>query len=640
MIMADIPENQSLQEQASAQSQVVTAPGGTPAQPSGAWLSEIRAAKKHMQKFWEKGDQITKRFLDKREAGEESVNKYNLFTVNTEILKATLYARFPKPIIDREFGDQNDDVARVAAMMLERCVRVKKRDDYDESMKAVVQDWLIPGLGQLWFRYEPTIVQQPVEGVLNAEGKPLMLDRIMNEEVIADYIYWKDFLWSPARIWKQVRWVARRIKLNKDDATKRFGEAIANQLSYKRGALSDDESTSQSDTDIVQYCEIFEIWCKRTKKVYWVTEGADFCLDVRDDPLKLPNFFPCPKPLLALHATDDLVPRADYLMVQDQYNELDDLNNRITVLERAVKVVGVYDGANEEIKRIFTEMMQNQIIAMASFRDFAEKGGFKGAIDWIPIDMVVKAIESLRSYRQELIAQIYELTGISDIMRGATKASETLGAQELKAQYGAVRTQDRQLSIASFVEECFEIKAELVRTKYQPQTIVTRSNIDYTEDVKYKDAALQFLKDPSQEWRIEVYPDSMAIPEFNSERDARMMFMRALAEILTAAAPILQQDAGAGTYILKIIQWAASSFRVGRSIETVLDEAINALQKKLAQPAPPAPPPPTEIAKAQNLLADADKKTAETQMILIEAGRLTKTPIEDPNAQPDRPPLQ
>lgn len=633
--MADIPENQTPEEQ--AQTQQSAAQKGV--QSSGAWLSEIRAAKKHLAKFWEKGDAIVKRFLDRREAGEESTNKYNLFTTNTEILKATLYARFPKPIIDREFGDQNDDVARVAAMMLERCVRVKKRDDYDESMKAVVQDWLLPGLGQLWFRYEPTIVSQPVEGVMNEQGQQLMLDRITNEEVISDYVYWKDFLWSPSRIWKQVRWVARRVKLNKDDATKRFGEAIANQLSYKRGALTDDQSTT-SESDIVQYCEIFEIWCKRTKKVYWVTEGVDFCLDVRDDPLKLQNFFPCPKPLLALHATDDLVPRADYLMVQDQYTELDDLNNRITVLERAVKVVGVYDGANEEIKRIFTEMVENQIIPMVSFRDFAEKGGFKGAIDWIPIEATIKAIESLRSYRQELIAQIYELTGISDIMRGATKASETLGAQELKAQYGAVRTQDRQLAIASFVEECFEIKADLVRTKYQPQTIIMRSNIDYTDDVKYKDAALQFLKDPSQEWRIEVYPDSMAIPEFNSERDARMMFMRALAEILTAAAPIIQQDPGAGTYILKVIQWAASSFRVGRSIETVLDEAITALQKKLAQPAPPAPPPPDQVAKAQDLLASADKKTAETQQILVETGRLMKTPIEDPNAQPDRPPLQ
>lgn len=624
--MIDIPENQTPEEQAKEDKK--------PPLKSETWLSEVRAAEKALNKFWEQGDKIVKRFLDKRESGNEDSNKLNLFTVNTEILKGTLYATFPKPMIDREFNDQDDDVARVASEMLERVIKVKKRDDFDSAMREVVQDWLLPGIGQLWFRYEPTITKETLPPIpdptTGGMAEPISYDKVINEEVLTDYVYWKDFIWSPCRTWAQCRWVGRRLKLSKSDASARFGAVVAEKLSYNLGAMGEKAQKGEKE-DLVKYAEIFEIWCKRSRKVYWVSEGFEFCLDVKDDPLELLNFFPCPKPLLALHATDSLIPRADYLMVQDQYVELDDLNNRITVLERAVKVVGVYDGANEEIKRIFTEAIENRIIPMTSFSQFAEKGGFKGAIDWIPIEATVKAIDALRAYRQELIAQIYELTGISDIMRGATKASETLGAQELKAQYGAVRTQDRQLTISTFVEEGLEIKAEIIRHKFQPQTILARSNIENTPDAEYAQAALELLQNPMVEYRIEVHPDTMAIPEFNAERDARLQYIRAISEYLTAAVPLIQQDPSAGVYLLEIMKWAAAGFRVGRSIEGVLDKAIKAMQKKLSQPAPPPPPPP-EIEKAKIDAASAEKLAqikADTEKLLNDIKLASQREIEE-----------
>ena len=45
----------------------------------------------------------------------------------------------------------------------------------------------------------------------------------------------------------------------------------------------------------------------------------------------------------------------------------------------------------------------------------------------------------LYQQREQIKAVIYELTGLSDIARGASKASETLGAQQLKSQWGSIR---------------------------------------------------------------------------------------------------------------------------------------------------------------------------------------------------------
>jgi hypothetical protein len=303
-------------------------------------------------------------------------------------------------------------------------------------------------------------------------------------------------------------------------------------------------------------------------------------------------------------------------MIQDQYKELDEINNRITYLERAVKVVGVYDKTQKAIGEIFTGNLDNKMIAADNYQQFAEKGGLKGMIDWMPIADIVNAIERLRTYRSDLIQQIYELSGISDIMRGATKASETLGAQELKAQYGGVRLQMMQMGVAAFVEEALEIKSAIMLKQFQPETLVTRSNIMMTPDKELAQQAIQLLKSNMVAFKVKVHADSMAVPEFNAERDARMQYLRMVAEFMTGMAPLVQQEPGSAPYLLELLQWGAAGFRVGRSIEGVLDRAVNAAKMKLEQAASAPPPPPTPednktMAAAKNLAAQAMLNTAK-----------------------------
>jgi hypothetical protein len=93
---------------------------------------------------------------------------------------------------------------------------------------------------------------------------------------------------------------------------------------------------------------------------------------------------------------------------------------------------------------------------------FAERGGIKGQVDWVPIDQVVNAIGHLRQYRQDKVMQIYEVLGISDIMRGSSKASETAAAQQIKAQFGSTRIQLKQFYIADWITQALRIKAEII----------------------------------------------------------------------------------------------------------------------------------------------------------------------------------
>lgn len=597
---------------------------------SARWLAEIKTADKNTEKWHETARVIVKRYLDRRGADTESQNKINLFTTNTNILISTLYAKFPKPIVTREYEDQDDDVARVSGILMERMLTVRPNDDFDSAIRYVVQDRLVAGMGTVWMRYDPTIEKKMSEEVLDDMGVVIQeaaeYEAVVDERVATDYVYWEDIIFSPGRTWEDLRWVARRVKMVKIDVEKRFGEAIATQVTFsKSNSKSNSDSDMGPEHDDLQYAEVFEIWCKRTKKVYWVTPGFDLVLDQKPDILGLSGFFPTPRFATAMTSTSNYMPRPDYLMAKDQYEELDEVNNRITWLERAIRVVGVYDGNNAEVERIFTEGFDNKIIPSRSFREFAEKGGFRGAIDWFPIEAIVNALDKLRSYRQDLITQIYDITGISDIMRGSSKASETLGAQQLKAQYGSVKLQHLQMEIANFVAEAFRIKSEIIRAHFMPETVIRVTNIDRSVDAQYKDEAVQLMFSPEYEFRVEVHADSMAIPEFNAERDARLGFLRAIAEMLTSAAPIIEKDPAAGITMLKLAQWAAASFRTARTAETIFDEAIKGIQKSLS--APKEPPPPNvelERIKAQVGIAAGESKN---RMAINAADNLVKLKI-------------
>lgn len=593
-----------------------------PAAPESAeyWVAQLSAASNETRNFRDAGRDIIARYLDKRDAYDDNLGyKVNLFTTNTNLMEALLYSRQPKPFVDRRFGDYSDDAARIAGIMLERTLVVQERSDADQAIKQAVLDRLLPGLGQVWLRYCPEIEHCKVDAVLTETGEVLQeafeYDRVVEETIKTDYVQWDDFFWSPARTWCEVWWVGRRLWMTKKDIAKRWGPEVAERMAYARGR-ADMQSRNAANSETIRrdqqsYAQVFEIWCKRTKTVHWVAKGYEWVLETIDDPLELSDFWPCPKPLLATHSNASVIPRADYTMARDLYEAYDMLNYRIFLLVEAVRVVGVYDQQSGQIANMLSPGMFNRMIPVDNWAMFAEKGGIKGQIDWFPLDQVVAAIERLRTYRQDLMQQIYEVTGMSDILRGATKASETLGAQELKAQFASMRLQAIQMTIASFVEAILTIRYEIMAKRYSDQSWIVQANMQYLDDPQLQELlpqAIELLRDPDRaQFRINVTADQLAVPDFNAERDARIGYLRALGGFIEQVMPMVQMDPASAVPMLKIIQWVSASFRSGRTIEGILDQAVAGLTQSLSQPKPPPPPDP-EVVKGQQEMAQSQQE--------------------------------
>ena len=148
------------------------------------------------------------------------------------MLKASLYAKPPDVDVSNSYKDSEDDVSRVAGNILQRMLNhdIEDGDEstYPDITKQAVGDYLVVGLGQVWYRYEVETRENETEAVTDPQtgvtlAAPIKYEAIVGEDAPADYVYWEDFWWSPARVWQDVRWVARRVYMNREELIARFG---------------------------------------------------------------------------------------------------------------------------------------------------------------------------------------------------------------------------------------------------------------------------------------------------------------------------------------------------------------------------------------------------------------------------------
>ena len=589
-----------------------------PVDASTKWLAELKLAKREDEKFIERGDRIIRRYRDDRKNFTTYGRRFNILWSNVETLKPALYGKTPRAEVSRRWKD-SDPVGRTASVIIERCLQYEiDKGDFDAAMKLAIIDRLLPGRGTVWVRFEQKELAQPVDalpGVEGGEAQVMPNAPYKYECTPVDYVFWKDVRYSPARCWDEVTWIARRVYMSQDDGIKRFGEDFKQvPLTHEPVGLDEMEKMGVEGLDDMKKAVVWEIWSKTTKQVFWVAEGYSKTLDIKDDPLGLDNFWPCPKPLFATQTTETLVPIPDYSLYQDQAEEIDMLTNRIAMLVEAVKVVGVYDASQQGVQRMLSEGVNNQLIPVDTWAAFAEKGGLKGVVDFMPLDSVLQALRECYAAREQAKQVVYEITGISDIIRGSTIASETAAAQQIKSQYASLRIKPRQNEVAQFASEVLRIKAQIMCDFYAPQTLVEMSGIMGTMDAQYVEQAIMLLKsEPARGFRIEVASDSLVEMDEASEKQSRIEFLGAVGQFMDRALPVTQQVPELAPLMGEMLMFGVRAFKGGRMMESAFDEAM----ARLNAPKPPEQPQPDpEQMKAEAMMqVEQDKIQLEQEKI-------------------------
>lgn len=595
------------------------------------WTLEFSDAKKWLKDARDSGNRAVRVYQNQRTTGSaveasEKLTKLNLFYANVQTVKALLYGKPPSVKVKRRFADANDDIARVAAIEAERILTADiERDDdnFATSVGLALSDWLLPGFGIVRCRYVADFESQGgTPAVIGPDGTELAPEVPPQEvktweDVETDYVYWQDCLWSPCRVFGDMRWMAFRVLMSREDADARFpdhaGKIPLNaKVSHDLVSGVDAEETSPWAR-----AEVWEIWSKETRTVQWFVEGYSEVLDTQQDPLGLEGFWPFPRPLMSNETTSAFRPIPDYEMARTLYQDADTLASRIAILESSIKVAGAYDKSIGNLASIVDGSDENKLIPIDNWAMFAERGGIKGAIDWFPVDMVAGVLDKLSQKLAEKQALIYQQTGMSDIMRGAAATGgATATEQAIKAKFAGVRTQSKQEEFARFCSDVQKIRYEIICKHFEIETIVQRANMQSTPDAGMAQQAAQLLKERGHEYRVSVDPDSVSISDLAQLQSERLEFLKVFGQIMQMVGPVMQQMPPLLPSVLEIVRWTMAGLRGASTIEGVLDQAIESAKQTAQQ------------AQSQGQKPDPKMKQAQAAMVINQAktqGDLART---------------
>jgi hypothetical protein len=138
------------------------------------------------------------------------------------------------------------------------------------------------------------------------------------------------------------------------------------------------------------------------------------------------------------------------------------------------------------------------------------------------------------------------------------------------------------------------------------------------------DAVMALLRDGAmRSFRIDIEVDSTITGDESQERQDRTQFIDATTKFIQAWGPIVAEQPLTAQLAGELLLFGTRAFRVGRSLEEVIEETVDKLEQQAAQPKPPPPIPPEEQAKIQQAQikaqAEGQKGQMEMQIKQIEA---------------------
>ncbi|MGO7589957.1 hypothetical protein [Rhizobium leguminosarum] len=664
--------------------EATTLPGGEKydlAKVGAHWQQELERGQRYFKSWVDRCTKIEKIYLQQNDQ-QSAKRRFAMLWANISVLQPAVYARVPQPVVERRFKDA-EPVARMASELVERNLAYTADDaDLDSVMRSVRDDFLLCARGSVWLRYEADFepldmgVEPSDPAGATAAGSPM--EQITDERICIDYVHWSDFLHSPARRWKDVTWVARRVPMTDGEFDKRFPEGRASLAANGAGSNHGTNQTERAQNEGKTY--VWEIWCKTENYTVWIAEGSPVALEVSEPPLKLARFFPCPRPAFGTLSTSSLIPVPDYVYYQQQCDEIDMLTERVNKLTDQLRLKIFYPSGDGSVSPAIEKAMRPEndtvMVPIPEWAAFTDKGG-SNAIVTLPIDEVQKVIVACIEVRKQLVEDVYQITGISDIVRGDTQASETATAQRIKSQWGSIRIRDRQAELARFARDIVNLAGEIICDQFQPETLMLVSGIQLPTAAQKQQVQMQMQQQQMQQqqaamraqqmgqpapppqppqippevqkmmeqptidevvellrndsvrgFRIDIETDSTIEPDEDAEKQRRMEFVQMVGGFMQQAGAIAQQTPMLVPVMVETLLFAARGFRAGRQLENTLEQVGAQLSQSATAPKPPPEPTPEQMINLKTAQVKAGAEEKKAQLSVAQAQIEHQTTVE------------
>lgn len=603
------------------------------------WLLELKLADKREKDWRDKGVKIWDRYRQK----QTRKHSFNILWSNTETLRPAVYNSLPAPDVRRRYPDA-DPLGKACSEVLARSLEYGlDTTDFDHQIKSVVLDALLPGRGIARVRYVPSLRQvgvtaaehdedeeQHEEGGEALEGQSEEVDW---EQAPIEQVAWDKFRMGLGKTWGEVPWISFEHKFTRDQLVDKFGD-IGKLIPLDN--VDDDDVKAERDeqtAEAFKTAKVYEIWDKEEREVLFIAPGyKESPVQTLDDPLRLTEFWPIPRPLYAIEDSDSLVPTSLYAQYQEQAEELDNVTRRINVLIKGLKMRGIYDATLTEL----SELMRgedNDLIPAQNVTALLERGGLEKAIWFMPIEQAARVLQILQLQREATKQVIYEITGISDIIRGTSNAQETATAQQIKSNFGTMRLKKMQAEVSRFIRDLMRMQAEIIGEHFQHETLSTMTGLQFPTMEQKQQAMMQYqaqaqqaamsgqqpppppnlppaweeicqvLKDDKlRTFKVDVETDSTVSASAEGDLQGLREVLTGLSQIIQGFGPAVQMGAMPVDVVKQLMLTVARRSKMGNAVEDAID--------KIQQP----PPPQQQQQPVDNSpQVEAAKQQGETQ---------------------------
>lgn len=573
------------------------------------WKTQIETAKSNLGKYYNQVEKCD-------EAYHNTDLNYNIFYSNTEILSANLCISNPKPDIQRRFLKRleknklkSNTYATVARILGGAVEYVGDVAALDEEMLCAIKQLIVAGRGIIWIDYEPKI-EKDDQGI----------EYVARREIRIESLQPKEFLYSSAEKKNDVWWVARRHLLSRNDIRLRFGYSPDDsELKFK-----------QDDETQLMRGEVWEIWDKNTKKRGFILLSDARCqmLEESDDPYTLESFFPV---AVIDYVTDKLTPVPEYMIYKKQADLLEVVAKRSAQISDEIKYVTLIGSQDKDIAQKISQARNGDVLSIPTVDIVSAVGSL---VATTPIDKAVQILEQLQLQKERLKADIYDVTGISDIMRGVTNAQETATAQKIKGVFGSLRFQARQKKVQNFRRDIYRLIAEVVAEHYDEDTLaditctylpseqdkieiktaahsgaqLNPEQADLLEQPTWNDVMGILRSDKLRNYTVDVETTATAFDD-TEQQNAAIRELTQLYLQMVQSSDMLSPATLKG--FIPLVKMNLSSIKVSSAVANQLEEAVESAYKQSEEEAQQPQQPNPEVLKAQ---ADIEYRKGELEI--------------------------
>lgn len=580
------------------------------------WVDRLKEAEKREERWYKDAEKAEAAYLcDNEDVAGAEVPDFNILHSNVETIVPAIYNSTPRPDI-RPRHNADDKQAKYIADLHERVIAALIDDNrLDQEVESNAQDAFMAGRGIVRLKFDADVTEMVA---IDESGNEVPAgEQVSNERILFECVSWRDYREGPAQRWEYVPWVGYRHHVSDEER-----ERLENPEFKVEGEKKDQPKD----------CPVWEIWCKETRKVYFVVEETATVLDIIDDPLGLKGFFPQGKPIQPVTGTGKRMPVCPYTVYKALAEEIDTATRRIRKIMKGLRVRGLIAG-DASIADELAAADDNDIVPLPNMENLGALGGLDKAIAWWPADMAIAVLRELYMEREQTKQAIYEITGISDIVRGQGAASETATAQQIKTQWGSLRIKKMQRSIERQIRDIFVLVAEIVSQHFTRETVEKMAGMPLSMEMPQQPGMLpqqMDLEPQFRQWdgfRIDVETDSTVRADLEKNRGEMSEFLQGTAQFFQTMAPIVQQAPTTAGPMAKMYAAFAQQFNLGKSAEDALDQFIQMAEQASQQPQGPSP----EQMKEEREAKEAEARFGlDSKKLELDVARLT---LEQQKAQ-------